>query len=60
MVLYCMNTTGFLAEISVVTSHNLMTPYTHPSLNRTSRHILIVHNTNRGGQEMGLNIVMPL
>lgn len=37
-----------------------MTLYTHYNLNRTSRHVLIVHPTNREGQEMGLNIVMPL
>lgn len=37
-----------------------MNLYMHSNLNRTSRHVLIVHTTNREDQEMGLNTVMPL
>lgn len=32
----------------------------HSNLNRTRGHVLIVHTTNREGQEIRLNTVMPL
>lgn len=37
-----------------------MNLYMHSNLNRTSRHVLTVHTTNREGQEMGVNTAIAL